>query len=209
MSLSCRKIWNRVSWMGVFLILAMTSCKDQTVVEDQEKQGVSEDEYYEFQLFNLAEYDIPAWIYLPDETANIGASTKPMIEHTEDEFKWSIQIGESFELLIEDYGDYTDLIEVEKKALAEQDFFSVKYLIEEDDLILYERTLIMDGDDKASPSVGKEHKSYHVYGQRRVGNITYELQSNELKVGEGIGYNKKTIELMAKSIRSFGPMDFE
>ena len=63
--------------------------------------------------------------------------------------------------------------------------------------ILYERTLLVKGTDKASPTVGVEHKSYHVYGKKTVDGITYELQSRE------DGYEKVIIELMAKSIKSF------
>ncbi|MDX2359176.1 MAG: hypothetical protein QNK23_00125 [Crocinitomicaceae bacterium] len=185
-------------WMIVgiaFLAISYTSCTEP--VETNEGDIVVDDDYYEFQSFNLQDYDIPAMISLPDETANIGASTTPEVSHTEDDIKWEIKIGTNFELIIEDYGDITDLIAVEKKELAEQDFFGVKYIIDEDDMILYERTLLVDGADDASPTVGIEHKSYHVYGQRTIGNITYELQSRE------DGYEKVIIELMAKSIKSF------
>ena len=64
---------------------------------------------------------------------------------------------------------------------------------------MYERTLLVKGTDNASPNVGIEHKSYHVYGQKIVDGITYELQSRE------DGYEKNIIELMAKSIKSFKP----
>ena len=51
------------------------------------------EEYYEFQGFDLSAYDIPAVIMLPDETANIGASTKPEVIHTEDNFYWDTKIN--------------------------------------------------------------------------------------------------------------------
>ncbi|MEJ6582579.1 MAG: hypothetical protein QNL61_11685 [Crocinitomicaceae bacterium] len=157
---------------------------------------VFDDDYYEFQDFNLANHDIPAFISLPDETANIGASTKPEIIHIEDDIKWEVNVGQNFQLMIEDYGDLTDLIEVEKKELAEQTFFKVNYIIDEPDMILYERTLIVKGAKKVSSKVGVEHRSYHVYGQKVINGITYELQSREY------GYEKVIIELMAKSIKS-------
>ncbi len=157
---------------------------------------VFDDDYYEFQDFNLANHDIPAFISLPDETANIGASTKPEIIHIEDDIKWEVNVGQNFQLMIEDYGDLTDLIEVEKKELAEQTFFKVNYIIDEPDMILYERTLIVKGAKKGSSKVGVEHRSYHVYGQKVINGITYELQSREY------GYEKVIIELMAKSIKS-------
>ena len=83
---------------------------------------------WRFQDFNLQVHDIPAMISLPDETANIGASTKPEIIHIEDDIKWEVKIGPNFQLHIEDYADITDLIEVEKKELADQKFFKVQKL---------------------------------------------------------------------------------
>ena len=180
-------------------LLTLSSCggntPDVSVVED------ITDDYYEFQDFNLNTYGIPAFISLPDETANIGASTKPEVNHIQNDIQWEVNIGSSFQLLIEDYGDITDLIEVEKTALAEQSFFHVNYLIDEPGLILYERILLVKGIENASPNVGVEHKSYHVYGAKVINGVTYELQSRE------DGYEKVIIELMAKSIRSLRPIE--
>jgi hypothetical protein len=181
------------------ILILFISCGNDVVDDSNNGEINVNDDYYEFQDFNLQGYDIPAVISLPDETANIGASTKPEIIHIEDDVKWEVKIGPNFQLHIEDYADITDLIEVEKRELAEQTFFKVKYLIDERDLILYERTLLVKGTDNASPNVGVEHKSYHVYGQKIVDGITYELQSRE------DGYEKNIIELMAKSIKSFKP----
>ncbi len=156
---------------------------------------VVDDDYYEFQDFNLSDFDIDGYIKLPDETANIGASTKPEVMHPEDHL-WSIRIGPNFTVLIEDYGDISDLVAEEKKRLADLEFFKVKYLIEEDDMILYERVLMVDGNEKASPTVGVEHRTYHVYGQRNINGINYELKSR------AEGFEKNIIELVGKSIKS-------
>lgn len=180
--------------------LWLTGCKEtETPVVDPDAVVV-DDDYYEFQDVILSGYEIPAVISLPDETANIGASTKPEIMHVETDIKWEINVGQNFQLLIEDYGDITDLIEVEKKELENQKFFKVNYLIDEGDMILYERTLLVSGSDEASPTVGVEHRSYHVYAQKTINGITYELQSKE------DGDDKVIIELMAKSIKSFKPV---
>jgi hypothetical protein len=98
---------------------------------------------------------------------------------------------------IEDMANLSDIIKEEKRDLADRKFFKVKYLVDEPDMIIYERTLVVSGTDNASKTVGKEHKSYHVFGQRKVNGIMYALESREE------GYTKKVIELMAKSIRSF------
>ena len=177
----------------------LTSCGEDPVV-DNDGDIVVDDDYYEFQDFSLDDYEIPAMISLPDETANIGASTKPEIVHIQSDIKWEVKVGPNFQLIIEDYADFTDLIEVKKKELAEQTFFEIDYLIDDGDMIVYERTLIVKGTDKASPTVGIEHKSYHVYGQKIVNGITYELQSRP------DGYEKMIIELMAKSIKSLKPI---
>lgn len=158
-----------------------------------------DDDYYEFRVLNLKEYGIPAVISLPDETANIGASTKPEVKHIEDDIYWEISVGPNFTLNIEDWAGNTDLIKVEKKELAAKKFFKVKYLLDEPDMIIYERTLVVKGTDKASPTVGVEHKTYHVYGQVKIGNVNFALESREE------GYEQMIIELMAKSIRSFKP----
>ncbi len=176
-------------------LFIFTSCEDTPVQNDNEIDV--NDDYYEFQDFILTDFEIPAVISLPDETANIGASTKPEIVHSNDDIKWQINVGQNFQLLIEDYADLTDLIEVEKKSLA--DFYKINYIIDEDDLILYERILDVKGDDNASPTVGVEHRSFHVYGQKIINGITYELCSRPE------GYEKVIIELMAKSIKSFKP----
>lgn len=189
-----------VNLFGLLCLLVLfVACGEDVVDETNNSEINVNDDYYEFQDFNLNDYDIPAVISLPDETANIGASTKPEIIHIEDDVKWEVKIGPNFQLHIEDYADITDLIEVEKKELSEQTFFKIKYLIDNEEMILYERTLLVKGTDNASPTVGIEHKSYHVYGQKIVDGITYELQSRE------DGYEKHIIELMAKSIKSFKP----
>ena len=88
-----------------------------------------------------------------------------------------------------------------KQYLRTKEVFDIKYLIDDKDLIVYERKLIVKGSKKASPTVGVEHKSYHVYGQKIIDGITYELRSRDE------GYEAKNIiELMAKSIKSFKPI---
>ena len=172
-----------------------------------EEDGSSDDtvkldeDYYEFKGISLANNGISAMIMLPDETANIGASTKPEVIHIEGDFKWDIHVGPNFHMHIEDYGDYTDLVETKKRELKESDIFKVKYLIDDKDLIVYEQTLVVKGSKKAAPTVGVEHRSFHVYGQKTIDGVTYELRSRDE------GYEKVIIELMAKSVRSFKPIN--
>ncbi len=180
-------------WIG--LAFSINSCRNSDVEEIKDE---SED-YYEFQGFDLSEYEIPATIMLPDETANIGASTKPEVEHKESDFYWDISVGPSFHLHIEDYGDNAMLVEKQKQKLSNFSFYDIHYLVEEEDLIVYEQKLKVRGKANAPHGVGIEHVSYHVYGIRNINGINFEIRSKD----EGV--EKPIIELMAKSIRSFKP----
>lgn len=184
--------------MPFIVLLFLNSCSGND--NEASQTPISNEEYYEFKGLSLKGSDIPAMIMLPDETANIGASTTPEILHNEGDFIWDILVGPNFELHIEDYGDYTDLVEYKKKELKEQDVFNIRYLVDEKDLIVFESVLIVRGSKEASPTVGVKHKSYHVYAQKVINEITYELRSRDE------GYEKMIIELMAKSIRSFKPI---
>jgi hypothetical protein len=180
-------------------VFMFNSCSDTK--EDPAKTGDIDlgEDFYESQVYDMEEHGIDAYISLPDETAEIGASTKPDVRHIPDDIYWEINVGPNFSMTIEDWASNKDLVKVEKKELAEKKFFKVKYLIDEKDLIVYERTLVVKGTDKASAEVGWEHKTYHAYGQKTIDGVTYALESKEE------GFNKIIIELMAKSIRSFKP----
>ena len=185
----------------VICLALFTSCGDNVKNDMQDNGGiVLNDDYYEFQGFSLKKYDIPAMIMLPDETANIGASTKPEITHAEDDFKWELEVGSNFHMLIDDWGDYTDMVETIKKELKDLDFYKIKYIIDEKDFILYEQELMPKGSSKASNTVGVPHKSYHVYGEKVIDGITYVFRSRDE------GSEKMIIELMAKSIKSVKPL---
>ncbi|XOV66733.1 MAG: hypothetical protein ACFHU9_13995 [Fluviicola sp.] len=176
---------------------SFSSCSEEEDKKDK-KDGIDLDDYYEFQVMDMSKYGIDAYIHLPDETANIGASTRPEVSHPEDHI-WQIDIGQNFTLHIEDMANITDNIKEEKKELKRKEFFKVKYLVDDPDMILYQRELVVKGSDRAASTVGIEHKSYHVFGQKTVDGITYVLESREE------GYEKNIIEMMAKSIKSFKP----
>lgn len=167
---------------------------------DQGQEIVIDEDYYEFQTFDLSDYDLPAYISLPDETANIGAS-KPEVRHTEDDIYWTINVGPNFQMIITDCGDIKDLMKTEKELLSQIQNFKLDYIVDEQDLILYKRTLIVEGSEKASPTVGVEHVSYHVFGTKKIGGFNYTFKSRPE------GYEKGLIELMAKSIKSIKPIN--
>jgi hypothetical protein len=187
------------------LILVTTSgCKGKNSEdENKSKTKVNMGDYSEFHLITLEKHELNAQLMIPDASANIGASTKPEIVHN-DSFLWKITAGPKFELHIEDFGDYKDRMVNKKKELQSQNkFFQITYLIDEPQLILYERKLIVKGDKNAAPEVGVEHITYHVYGEKNLDGITYELRSRDA----GFGADQKHIaEMMAKTIKSFSPL---
>ena len=184
------------------LILVFFSGCERNIAEDENKSKtkVNMGDYSEFHLITLDQHELNAQLMIPDASANIGASTKPEIVHN-DSFLWKITAGPKFELHIEDFGDYKDRMFNKKKELQSQNkFFQITYLIDEPQLILYERKLIVKGDKNAAPEVGVEHITYHVYGEKNLDGITYELRSRDA----GFGADQKHIaEMMAKTIKSF------
>lgn len=165
-----------------------------------EDDELTDEELYEFQGFSMKPYDMPVMIMLPDETANIGASTKPEVEHEEDGFQWKLSVGPNFEMIIDDWGADREMVSSEKKELAEHSFYKIKYIVDEPDFILYEQELKVDGKKGVPNSVGVKHKTYHVYGQKVINGITYVFRSRDE------GYEKVIIDLMAKSIKSVKPL---
>lgn len=182
-----------------YLLLALLfvfSCGSNSTSDENE---VTDEELYEFKGFSLKSYDLPATIMLPDETANIGASTNPEVIHMEDDFKWELLVGPNFHMIIDDWGDDREMVSSEKKRLSNLSFYQIKYVVDEPDFIMYERILKVDGEKSAPKTVGLEHKSYHVYGQKVIDGITYVFRSRDE------GFEKVIIELMAKSIKSVKP----
>jgi hypothetical protein len=185
-----------------FLALFLSSCGTSSESKNVETNNlINVEDYYEFKGVSLEEYAISASIMLPDETANIGASTVVEVLHKDGDFLWDILVGPNFSLHIEDFGDRINMVENKRQELELENLFNVEYLVNEKDIIIYKKTLIVKGSTKASPKVGVEHKSYHVYGQKISRGITYELRSQDS------GSSLEIINLMAKSIKSFETLE--
>lgn len=183
---------------GILVILLIFFSYSCSYFSDKNNASLVDDleDYFEFQDFDLSNFGIPATLKLPDETANIGAAMKPEVHHLESDFYWNIQVGPNFTLYIEDFGDNTNLVKEHKQKLENTQFYDVEYLVDEADLIVYKITLKVRGHANASKNVGVKHESYHVYGERVINGIHYEMRSRDE------GFDKPIIDLMAKSIRS-------
>lgn len=146
---------------------------------------------YQFKKIDLRPYDLSATVYIPDETAGIGASFKTSIQHDED-FKWTLSAGPNFELYIEDWGDNYNRFNDFKLTLNKSDVFTSTILEKGSNYILYKRAL-------SNPIEVEEYKhiSYHVYALIPVDGIYYEIR-NKAK-----GDPLKTAQFMINSIKSF------
>ena len=172
---------------SMFLLLGIVGCKDNSVV-DTNSTNI---DYYQYFKFNLSPFDIPATIMLPDETLGIGTSFLPEVKHKEADFLWELSIGPNFSILIEDYGDVKELVKTHKAKILDknQTIYSVKLLVDEPELLIYERKLKTAG--KQTSGV-----TYHAYAQKNIQGVYYEFKSPEG------GHSKKVIDIVEKSLRS-------
>lgn len=193
------------------LCIFLFSCGDSDIKDDFSKiknnlAELTEDDLYEFEAFSLAPYDINATIYLPDETASIGSSTEPEIEHEEDGFKWFLSIGNNFKIRIDDWGKQ-DMIQ-EKRNQLEDDkkFYTIEFLEDTEKFIRYEKKLKVKGIDGISENVGIDHTSYHCYGQINIDGINYVFSSlaegNTKPISEYISTSIKSVEALNLKVSS-------
>lgn len=187
-------------WFSLIICLSIVvpSCNNDT--RETEKDIDLSENYDSFQKVNLSDFGIKATLMLPDGTANIGASTNPEILHTEGGFKWDVSVGPNFTLHIEDWGANKNLVADKKKKLKDQEMFEINYLVDEPDFIIYHMKLKVDGAANAPKNVGVPHEAYHVFAEKVIDDVTYELRSPD------DGYEKMIIEFMAKTIRSLKPV---
>lgn len=178
-----------------FLISAACSHKKETT-----NSSFVDADYYEYKGLNFHKHMIPAMMMVPDETADIGSSTEPEITHTENDFRWELKMGDKFIIHIEDFGNTKNLVSLKKKELNDKDWFTISYLVNEKNLIVYQKKLKVKGVNNASPKVGFDHISYHVYAEKVIDGITYELRNSDE------GNDKQLIRWIAKSIKSFKPL---
>jgi hypothetical protein len=176
----------------LYLIINACSSENTTTIKER-KINQESDKYYQFAKLTLSDFDFNASIFIPDETAGIGASFKPIISHEED-FKWTISAGPNFTLFIEDYGDYSSLMDEFEAKISKSDFFDISIISKKNGIILYQRSIKKNTLSDASSK--ENHISFHLYAIKNINGIYYELKNKEE------GNTKKVIELMEKSVES-------
>lgn len=173
----------------LFLSFILTNCSTPSKPKEI-------DLLFEFKVFSLDKYDIPATIMLPDETSSIGASTQTVVNHEEGDFKWEVEQGPNFKFRIDDWGDDEQILEAEKEKIKSIHFYDINYLKNTSDLLVYERKLNVKGAKNASKDVGKDHVTYHIFYMKKINGIVYTFKSQD----EGVP--KKIIELLQASFQS-------
>ncbi len=176
----------------LYLIINACSSENTTTIKER-KINQESDKYYQFSKLTLSDFDFNASIFIPDETAGIGASFKPKISHEED-FKWTISAGPNFTLFIEDYGDYSSLMNEFEAKISKNDFFDISIISKKNGIILYQRSIKKNTLSEASSK--ENHISFHLYAIKNINGIYYELKNKEE------GDTRKVIELMEKSVES-------
>ena len=182
-------------YIGLLLFyLFLQACSNEGATTLKERKINQEsDKYYQFSKLTLSDFDFNASIFIPDETAGIGASFKPIISHDED-FKWTISAGPNFKLFIEDYGENSSLIDEFEAKITKSDFFDISIISKKNGIILYQRSIKKNTLSDASSK--ENHISFHLYAIKNINGIYYELKNKEE------GDTRKVIELMEKSVES-------
>ena len=186
------KVLSYIGLLFFYLFIHACSSEDATTLKEQ-KINQESDKYYQFTQLTLSDFDFNAAIFIPDETAGIGASFKPIISHEED-FKWTISAGPNFTLFIEDYGDYSSLMDDFESKISKSDFFDISIISKKNGIILYQRSIKKNTLSDASSK--ENHISFHLYAIKNINGIYYELKNKEE------GDTRKVIELMEKSAES-------
>ena len=178
----------------ICLIVFVSSCGSNENNEDLKKEKANEynEDYYKFSKINLKKHGIMASIMLPNETAGIGTAEIPEITHVDSDFRWELRIGNNFSLFIEDFGVNNMLVnKMIEKLKAQSNVYTINYLTKSPGLLVYEKTI-----KKRESTSNKQKKTYHIYSQKKIDNVVYEIKNSES------GNSKDVVLYMQKSIAS-------
>ena len=141
----------------VLFLNLISSCKtESSETKPEEKEVTEKDELYHYESFSLVPFGINAFLFLPDETANIGV-TEPSVNHEMDSFKWLITLSKDFVLRIDDWGQ-DDGIAVQKRIMEDhKNIFDIEVISATDTTLAYKQ-MVKTYDEKQ-----KEEKALYFY----------------------------------------------
>lgn len=163
------------------------------------KYADENEDLYSFQAFNLKSYGIDAYIYLPDETSNIGAAVDPEVKHEQDGYQWGITVGPHFQITIEDWGE-DEAFKAKMEELKNQKIYTIDFIEKGDDFAYYKTTLNVEGDTNGNKNIGIEHETYHVIAQHTIDGINYIFKTADS------GAPKPITDYMLKSVKNVVPL---
>lgn len=171
------------------LIFLLFSCKPSKNEVSKQNEEETTFDYHQFQVQKLDDYDLPISMLLPDETAGIGNVFHPQILHDQGSHLWSIQVGRSFVIKIEDMGELDQFIVEKKNEISKDRAFEYNFLVNEDDLIVFSKKLSATYNQKSE-------ERYYLNSRIVVENRNYLITNQEN------GNSLKEILYMEKSIES-------
>ena len=178
----------------LIVAFSFVSCGDTSGNTDGENGSDSLEELGQgdMNMFSLVPYGLNFSILLPEVESQTGASLAPVVEHEDGDYLWYLNIGNNFQLVIEDYGKEKNKVAEEKKYLEGQSsVFVFEYLVDEPNVIMYKRELHADQGGKPS---------YHCYGELNVDGYTLVLRTNQDGTFKPIVLDMVTIIKSAKVI---------
>ncbi|HLV42708.1 MAG TPA: hypothetical protein VKY37_10540 [Brumimicrobium sp.] len=188
---------------GIFSLgVLLTACNNQEGYDEKNGPIVEYPEELEeldnFEAYSLKPFGINALIYVPDATANIGASTAPEMIHETDGYQWDLYVGQNFHMTIEDWGT-DNAIKDHLTLLEDQNVYTIEFLKNEENFAYYKAELKVKGKG-GKDNVGVDHVTYHVIAQHKIDGINYIFKTNK------DGHPKPITEFMAKSVKSVKPI---
>jgi hypothetical protein len=183
---------NKPFFFTLLFAVLLFSCSLEKKKDDVYKENTnSPNDLYQFKKIDLRAYELNATLYIPDETAGIGASFKTTVEHPED-FQWKVSAGPNFELFIEDWGENSNQFSDFKKQLSENAVFKTTIIQQTKNTLLYKRELA-----DLNKINDDNHVSYHVYALIPIDGYFYEIKNKQE------GDNEVTAKHMLTTIKSF------
>lgn len=167
-----------IAGLAILLAACGGNANKQNETDAESKENSNETEYSQMQLVSLSEYNIPAEIYIPNESkgkAMINENPAGGVE---------IKVGDRFGIEVVPFG----LTKAEVKEELDNDLvYSIEYLEEDAQSMLYKKSI---KDSDIDPE-------FHFFLEAEINGDIYEVKSiNEM------GFKESAAKEMLKSARS-------